>query len=129
MTRATTPVARVDNVTQRYARTMALDAVSVELPAACMVGLIGPDGVGKSTLLSIVAGGRQIQSGRVAMRTRLRSGHERSGMVWPGESRPIDRRSHWRMPQRMRFGCCSSRAAVPSSLAIGASPSGTRGNF
>ena len=58
-------VARLDDVTQRYGRTVALDTVSVALPAGCMVGLIGPDGVGKSTLLSIVAGARQIQSGRV----------------------------------------------------------------
>jgi ribosome-dependent ATPase len=58
------PVARLDNITQRYGRAVALDAVSVALPAGCMVGLIGPDGVGKSTLLGIVAGARQIQSGR-----------------------------------------------------------------
>jgi ribosome-dependent ATPase len=30
-----------------------------------MVGFIGPDGVGKSTLLALVSGARQIQSGRV----------------------------------------------------------------
>jgi ribosome-dependent ATPase len=29
-----------------------------------MVGLIGPDGVGKSSLLSIIAGARRVQSGR-----------------------------------------------------------------
>ncbi len=44
---------------------VALDAVTLALPAGCMIGLIGPDGVGKSTLLSIIAGARQIQSGRV----------------------------------------------------------------
>ena len=38
---------------------------TLEVPAGCMVGFIGPDGVGKSTLLSIIAGARQIQSGRV----------------------------------------------------------------
>ena len=65
MSDATKPVARLDKVTQRYARALALDAVSLEVPAGCMVGLIGPDGVGKSTLLSIIAGARQIQSGRV----------------------------------------------------------------
>ena len=58
-------VARLDDVTQRYAGAVALDAVTIELPAGCMVGLIGPDGVGKSSLLSIVAGARQIQSGKV----------------------------------------------------------------
>jgi ribosome-dependent ATPase len=61
------PVARLDKVTQRYARATALDAVSVELPAGCMVGLIGPDGAGKSTLLSIVAGAREAQSGGVSV--------------------------------------------------------------
>ena len=30
-----------------------------------MVGVIGPDGVGKSTLFSLVAGARAIQSGRI----------------------------------------------------------------
>jgi ribosome-dependent ATPase len=60
-----TSVARVEGVTQRYGTTIALDAVTIELPAGCMVGFIGPDGVGKSTLLSIIAGARQVQSGSV----------------------------------------------------------------
>ncbi len=65
MNEATRPVARLDAVTQRYGHTAALTAVSLEVPAGCMVGLIGPDGVGKSTLLGILAGARQIQSGHV----------------------------------------------------------------
>ncbi len=60
-----TPVARLEHVTQSYGRVAALDNVTVALPAGCMAGLIGPDGVGKSTLLSIIAGARQIQSGAV----------------------------------------------------------------
>jgi ribosome-dependent ATPase len=56
-------VACLDAVTQQYRATVALDDVSLEFPAQSMVGLIGPDGVGKSTLLSILAGARQIQSG------------------------------------------------------------------
>jgi ribosome-dependent ATPase len=65
MNGAATTVARLDQVTQRYGRAVALDNVSLALPAGDMVGLIGPDGVGKSTLLSILAGARRIQSGRV----------------------------------------------------------------
>ncbi|HUI14957.1 MAG TPA: ribosome-associated ATPase/putative transporter RbbA [Xanthobacteraceae bacterium] len=65
MNEAAKPVARLDAVTQRYGRAVALSAVSLELPAGCMVGLIGPDGVGKSTLLGIIAGARRIQSGQV----------------------------------------------------------------
>ncbi len=57
------PVALLEHVTQRYGRVIALDDVTIELPAAGIVGLIGADGVGKSTLLSIVAGARQVQSG------------------------------------------------------------------
>jgi ribosome-dependent ATPase len=59
------PIVRVENLIQRYGRVTALDDVSIALPAGRMVGLIGPDGVGKSTLLSIIAGARQVQSGDV----------------------------------------------------------------
>jgi len=43
----------------------ALAGVSLELPAGAVCGLIGPDGVGKSTLLGLIAGVRRIQTGRV----------------------------------------------------------------
>ncbi len=58
-------VARIEDVTQHYGVTVALDAVTLDLPVGCMAGFIGPDGVGKSTLLSIIAGARQVQSGHV----------------------------------------------------------------
>jgi ribosome-dependent ATPase len=61
------PVARLDEVTHRYGKTAALDGVALVLPAGVLVGLIGPDGVGKSTLLALVSGARQIQSGKVAV--------------------------------------------------------------
>src|SRR5208282_5577895 len=57
--------ARLDTVTQHYGKVVALDAVTLEIPAGCMVGLIGPDGAGKSSVLSLVAGVRHIQSGMV----------------------------------------------------------------
>ncbi len=58
-------VARLRDVTHRYGPVTALDSVSFELPARRMTGFIGPDGVGKSSALGIVAGARRIQSGRV----------------------------------------------------------------
>ncbi|MEQ4598526.1 MAG: ATP-binding cassette domain-containing protein, partial [Methylobacteriaceae bacterium] len=58
-------IARLDHVSHRYGRTVALDDVSLGLPAGRMVGVIGPDGVGKSTLLALVAGVRRIQTGQV----------------------------------------------------------------
>jgi len=56
-------IACISGVTQRYRKTTALDSVTFDLAAGCMVGLIGPDGVGKSSLLAIIAGARQIQFG------------------------------------------------------------------
>src|SRR6202008_4693223 len=37
----------------------------LELPAARIVGFIGPDGAGKSSLLALIAGARRIQAGTV----------------------------------------------------------------
>ena len=59
------PVVSLAGVTLRYRKTLALDDVTLDLPAGCMVGLIGPDGVGKSSLLSLVAGARALQDGAV----------------------------------------------------------------
>ncbi|MCQ4234822.1 ribosome-associated ATPase/putative transporter RbbA [Pseudomonas stutzeri] len=59
------PVAQIAGVTLQYGQTRALDDLAVELPARRMVGLIGPDGVGKSSLLALIAGARRIQQGRV----------------------------------------------------------------
>jgi len=56
-------VAVLERLTQRYGKVTALDGITISIPADCMVGLIGPDGVGKSTLLGIIAGARKNQSG------------------------------------------------------------------
>ena len=60
-----TVVARVEHVTHRYGKAFALNDLTLDIPAHCMTGLIGPDGVGKSTLLALIAGVRKIQSGKV----------------------------------------------------------------
>ena len=52
---------------------LALDEVTLDIPAGCMVGLIGPDGVGKSSLLSLIAGARADPGGR-GRRARRRHG-------------------------------------------------------
>ena len=58
-------VAVVTDLSHRYGSVAALDQVSISLPAGRLIGLIGPDGVGKSSLLAILAGARQIQQGKV----------------------------------------------------------------
>jgi ribosome-dependent ATPase len=59
------PVARLEGVGLSYGKVRALEDITLDLPAGCMVGLIGPDGVGKSSLLALVAGARAVQDGRV----------------------------------------------------------------
>jgi ribosome-dependent ATPase len=56
-------VARLAGVTQHYGKVTALAGVTLDIPAGLLVGLIGPDGTGKSTLLALVAGARRVQSG------------------------------------------------------------------
>src|SRR6478672_6379013 len=58
-------VASIEHVTHRYGKTFALNDLALEIPGRCMAGLIGPDGVGKSTLLALIAGVRKIQTGKV----------------------------------------------------------------
>ena len=50
------PFIRLEHVTQRFGKVVALDDVSIEIPPRKTIGLIGPDGVGKSTLLALVTG-------------------------------------------------------------------------
>jgi ribosome-dependent ATPase len=56
-------VVRAAGLTHRYGNTRALDTVDIRIPSGGMVGFIGPDGVGKSSLLGLIAGVRKIQSG------------------------------------------------------------------
>ena len=60
-------VARIEGVTHRYGRRFALNDLTLDIPARCMVGMIGPDGVGKSTLLGLISGVRKIQTGKVTV--------------------------------------------------------------
>jgi len=64
-TPAAGPVARLHDVRLRYGETTALDGVTLDIPAGLMIGLIGPDGVGKSSLLALLSGARVVQQGRV----------------------------------------------------------------
>lgn len=65
MRRAAPPCASLRDIRLRYKKVQALAGIDLDIPAGCMVGLIGPDGVGKSSLLSLVSGARAVQEGRV----------------------------------------------------------------
>lgn len=59
------PVVRIQGVSLHYGEQLALDGLDLEIPGSCMAGLIGPDGVGKSSLMSLLTGTRVIQQGRI----------------------------------------------------------------
>jgi len=59
------PVAKLVGVSLRYGKTVALDGITLDIPSGRMIGLLGPDGVGKSSLLSLLAGARAVQQGSV----------------------------------------------------------------
>lgn len=59
------PVASLAAVSHRYGKVTALGDVTLRIPMGRMVGLIGPDGVGKSTLMGLIAGAKRLQTGRI----------------------------------------------------------------
>ena len=60
-------IARIRGVGHRYGGKIALNGVGLDIPGGCQVGFIGPDGVGKSTLLGIIAGQKKIQQGSISV--------------------------------------------------------------
>ncbi len=80
----TPPALRVEDLTKRYGRTLALDAVSLEVPRNTLFALLGPNGAGKTTLMHILCtllrpdGGKAFVAGidvvRHPLRTRRRLG-------------------------------------------------------
>jgi len=61
------PVVSIRDVTHRYGDVVALDRISLDIPRGIMVGIIGPDGVGKSTLMALVAGSKKLQDGAITV--------------------------------------------------------------
>ncbi|MFQ6546575.1 ribosome-associated ATPase/putative transporter RbbA [Aestuariibius sp. 2305UL40-4] len=59
------PAIRIAGVTHRYREHIAVDALSLDLPPGRLVGFIGPDGVGKSTLLGLITGAKKLQTGKI----------------------------------------------------------------
>lgn len=56
---------RTDGLTKRYGDTAALDSIDLRVPLGATYGLIGPNGSGKTTMLSILAGLRRPTAGTV----------------------------------------------------------------
>lgn len=50
------PALRTDGLTRRFGQTVAVDGVSLEVPTGDILGLIGPDGAGKTTFMRLISG-------------------------------------------------------------------------
>lgn len=78
----TQKIATLSAVSLIYGSVKALDQISLSLPAGGMVGLIGPDGVGKSSLLALLAGARKIQHGQIeVLNTNIADRHLRDTLL------------------------------------------------
>jgi len=55
----------VVDIHHRYGAGVALDGVGLDVAGGTAAALVGPDGVGKSTLLGLIAGAKRIQGGTV----------------------------------------------------------------
>ncbi len=62
---SSTPVVSIQGVSHYYGSAMGLDDLSLDIPSGRMVGIIGPDGVGKSTLMALIAGSKKMQQGKL----------------------------------------------------------------
>lgn len=57
----------VQNLRVHYGGVIAVDNVTLSIPANCVVGLIGPNGAGKSSLVNAICGAVKTSSGRVLL--------------------------------------------------------------
>lgn len=61
-------VLEFQNVTKRYGRKVALDQINLSIPEGKIVGLLGPNGSGKTTMIKITAGLLTVTKGTVKIK-------------------------------------------------------------
>ena len=59
------PVIKMENVTKKFKKTIALDDVSFDVPSGCVFALLGENGAGKTTTIKSLLGLEKPDSGRV----------------------------------------------------------------
>jgi branched-chain amino acid transport system ATP-binding protein len=61
------PLLSVSGLTRRFGGLLAVDAVGLSVASGQIVGLLGPNGSGKTTVLNLISGALAPDSGRVAL--------------------------------------------------------------
>ncbi len=77
------PLIRIENVSRSFADVVALDSVSMEIRENEFFALLGPSGCGKTTLLRVIAGFEEPDSGRVLL-------GDQDLLALPPNKRPIN---------------------------------------
>src|SRR3982751_2282147 len=58
---------RLEGVTKRFAETLAVDDLSLEIPRGSFFAMLGPSGCGKTTTLRMIGGFEEPTSGRIEL--------------------------------------------------------------
>jgi spermidine/putrescine transport system ATP-binding protein/putrescine transport system ATP-binding protein len=77
------PLIRIENVSRAFGDVVALDSVSMEIRENEFFALLGPSGCGKTTLLRVIAGFEEPDSGRVLL-------GDQDLLALPPNKRPIN---------------------------------------
>jgi iron(III) transport system ATP-binding protein len=95
---------RLQNITKRFDDTVALDDISLQIPAGELFFLLGPSGCGKSTLLRLIAGLHEPTEGRIFFNDRdvTALGTERRNAVMVFQSYALW--PHMTVRDNIRFG-------------------------
>ncbi|MBM3555981.1 MAG: ABC transporter ATP-binding protein [Alphaproteobacteria bacterium] len=70
----TAPLLKVENLSRRFGGLVAVESMSLELGAGEIVGLLGPNGSGKTTVLNLISGALKPDAGGVFLRGRSIAG-------------------------------------------------------
>lgn len=70
---AAEPLIRISRLTKRFGGLIAVDDVTFDVGEHEVVGLIGPNGSGKTTVMNLISGGQKPTSGTIRLRDRILS--------------------------------------------------------
>ena len=73
---STSPLLELDNVTMRFGGVVAVDDLSMHVPAGSVTGLIGPNGAGKTTVFNVITGFYTPQAGKIRFKGETITGRQ-----------------------------------------------------